>query len=258
MTEQSKSQGIALVTGAAKRIGRAIALGLANAGWDVAIHYHRSTDDAETLCKEIAAMRRRAVTIQADLSQAAEVERMVPRCVEQLGRPTCLVNNASVFEFDEIRTVKSADWDAMHVTNLRAPILLARDFARLLPEGVEGNIINLLDQKLANLNPDFFSYTISKAGLATATHTLAMALAPRIRVNAVAPGLTLVSGDQTEENFKQAHKMTPLGRAGDLDDIVASILFLLNTQSVTGQTIFVDGGQRLMPLDRDVMYKVQP
>jgi NAD(P)-dependent dehydrogenase (short-subunit alcohol dehydrogenase family) len=169
-----------------------------------------------------------------------------------------LVNNASVFEFDEIRSLKLDNWDRMHAANLRAPILLARDFARFLPDGVNGNIINLLDQKIENLNPDFFSYTISKMGLAAATHSLAMALAPRIRVNAVAPGLTLVSGDQSEENFQQAHTMTPLGRAGDLDDIVASILFLLNTKSVTGQTIFVDGGQRLMPLDRDVMYKVQP
>ena len=256
MTEKTSSQGIALVTGAAKRIGRAISLGLANAGWDVAIHYHHSAADAETLRKEIVALGRRAITMQADLAQVADVEGMMQRCVEQIGAPTCLVNNASMFEFDEIRTLKSDEWDAMHAANLRAPILLARDFARFLPEGAQGNIINLLDQKIANLNPDFFSYTISKAGLDAATHTLAMALAPRIRVNAVAPGLTLVSGDQTPENFDQAHKMTPLGRAGKLDDIVAAVLFLLNTQSVTGQTIFIDGGQRLMPLDRDVMYKV--
>ena len=257
MTKKTSSQGIALVTGAAKRIGRAISLGLASAGWDVAIHFHNSAADAETLRKEIVALGRRAITMQANLSQAADVEGMMQRCVEQLGAPTCLVNNASVFEFDEIRSLKSADWDTMHAANLRAPILLARDFARFVPDGAQGNIINLLDQKIANLNPDFFSYTISKAGLDAATHTLAMALAPRIRVNAVAPGLTLVSGDQTPENFALAHRMTPLGRAGDLDDIVASVLFLLRTRSITGQTIFVDGGQRLMPLDRDVMYKVQ-
>ena len=256
MTEKTPSQGIALVTGAAKRIGRAIAYGLAQAGWDVAIHYHRSAADAESLQKEIRALGRRAIAIQADLAQITDVESMLQRCVEHLGAPTCLVNNASVFEFDEIRSFKSGEWDAMHAANLRAPILLARDFARFLPDGVQGNIINLLDQKIDNLNPDFFSYTISKAGLNAATHTLAMALAPRIRVNAVAPGLTLVSGDQTSDNFAQAHRMTPLGKAGDLDDIVAAVLFLLNTQSVTGQTIFIDGGQRLMPLDRDVMYKI--
>ncbi len=256
MTEKSSSQGIALVTGAAKRIGRAIAHGLANAGWDVAIHYHHSAADAETLRKEIVELGRRATTIKVDLAQVADVEGLMQRCVEQLGAPTCLVNNASLFEFDEIRSLKSGEWDAMHAANLRAPILLARDFARFLPEGAEGSIINLLDQKIANLNPDFFSYTISKAGLDAATHTLAMALAPRIRVNAVAPGLTLLSGDQTPENFAQAHRMTPLGRAGKLDDIVAAVLFLLNTKSVTGQTIFIDGGQRLMPLDRDVMYSV--
>ncbi len=256
MTEKSSSQGIALVTGAAKRIGRAIALGLAKAGWDVAIHYHRSAADAETLRREIFALGQRAITIPADLSQVADVEGMMQRCVEQLGAPTCLVNNASMFEFDQIRSLKSGEWDAMHTANLRAPILLARDFARFLPEGAEGNIINLLDQKIANLNPDFFSYTISKAGLDAATHTLAMALAPHIRVNAVAPGLTLVSGDQTSENFAQAHRMAPLARAGNLEDILAAVLFLLATKSVTGQTIFIDGGQRLMPLDRDVMYKV--
>ena len=256
MTEKNSSQGIALVTGAAKRIGRAIAHGLARAGWDVAIHYHRSEGEAEALRGEITALGRRATTLRADLANVTEVETLIQRCADQLGTPTCLVNNASMFIFDEISSVTTAQWDAMHAANLRAPIILSRDFARHLPPGVEVNIINLLDQKIANLNPDFFSYTISKVGLDAATHTLAMALAPRIRVNAVAPGLTLVSGDQTPENFTQAHRMTPLGRAGDLDDIVASVLFLLRTKSITGQTIFVDGGQRLMPLDRDVMYKV--
>ena len=257
MTENKPLQGIALVTGAAKRIGRAIAYGLAKAGWDVAIHYHRSNADAESLQKEITALGRRAILLQADLAQTAKVEGLMRCCVDQLGAPTCLVNNASVFSFDEIGSVTASEWDTMHAANLRAPILLARDFARFLPSDSEGNIINLLDQKIDNLNPDFFSYTISKAGLDAATYTLAMALAPRIRVNAVAPGLTLVSGDQTPDNFTQAHRMTPLGRAGNLDDIVAAVLFLLNTKSVTGQTIFIDGGQRLMPLDRDVMYKVQ-
>jgi NAD(P)-dependent dehydrogenase (short-subunit alcohol dehydrogenase family) len=256
MTIKTQPQGIALVTGAAKRIGRAIAHGLASAGWDVAIHFHRSVADAEMLKKEITELGRRAVTLQADLAQAAEVEGLIQRCADQLGAPTCLVNNASVFHFDEIGSVVSQKWDAMQATNLRAPIILARDFAKHLPANTEGNIINLLDQKIANLNPDFFSYTIGKVGLAAATHMMAMALAPRIRVNAIAPGLTLVSGDQTPENFAAAHRMTPLGRAGNADDIVAAVLFLVQTKSVTGQTIFIDGGQRLMPLDRDVMYKV--
>jgi NAD(P)-dependent dehydrogenase (short-subunit alcohol dehydrogenase family) len=256
MTEKNPSQGIALVTGAAKRIGCAIARGLAQAGWDVAIHCHRSESDAKTLQGEIAELGRRAITLRADLANATEVEHLIQRCADQLGAPTCLVNNASMFSYDNISSVTTAQWDATHAANLRAPIILSRDFAKHLPAGVDGNIINLLDQKLANLNPDFFSYTISKAGLDAATHTMAMALAPRIRVNAVAPGLTLVSGDQTPDNFAQAHCMTPLGRAGDLDDIVASVLFLLRTKSITGQTIFVDGGQRLVPLDRDVMYKI--
>lgn len=257
MTEKSSLQGIALVTGAAKRIGCAIAHGLAREGWDVAIHYHRSQADAETLRSEITDLGRRAIMLRADLANPVEVEALIQHCADQLGVPTCLVNNASMFSFDEISSVTTAQWDAMHATNLRAPIILSRDFAHHLPAGVEGNIINLLDQKIANLNPDFFSYTIAKAGLNAATHAIAMALAPHIRVNAVAPGLTLVSGDQTPDNFARAHRMTPLGRAGDLDDIVDAVLFLLNTKSVTGQTIFIDGGQRLMPLDRDVMYKVR-
>jgi NAD(P)-dependent dehydrogenase (short-subunit alcohol dehydrogenase family) len=256
MKEKNPSQGVALVTGAAKRIGCAIAHGLARAGWDVAIHYHRSQADAETLQGEILDLGRRAITLRANLANPAELESLVQYCADQLGAPTCLVNNASMFSFDEITSVTTAQWDAMHATNLRAPIVLSRDFAEHLPAGAEGNIINLLDQKIVNLNPDFFSYTIAKVGLNAATHTMAMALAPRIRVNAVAPGLTLVSGDQTPDNFAQAHRMTPLGRAGDMDDIVDAVLFLLNTKSVTGQTIFIDGGQRLMPLDRDVMYKV--
>ena len=257
MTDKISAQGIALVTGAAKRIGNAIAHGLATAGWDVAIHFHRSVADAESLQNEIVALGRRGITLQADLAQASEVEQLIERCTDRLGTPTCLVNNASVFNFDELKSVTLNNWDAMQATNLRAPIMLARDFARFLPAGAEGNIINLLDQKIANLNPDFFSYTIAKVGLEAATHIMAMALAPRIRVNAIAPGLTLVSGDQTSENFAQAHRMTPLGGAGKLDDIVAAVLFLLQTNSVTGQTIFVDGGQRLMPLDRDVMYTVR-
>ena len=167
------------------------------------------------------------------------------------------MNNASVFSFDEIGSVTASEWDAMHATNLRAPIILSRDFATHLSPGAEGNIINLLDQKIANLNPDFFSYTISKVGLVAATHTMAMALAPRIRVNAVAPGLTLLSGDQTPDNFAAAQRMTPLGYAGNMDDIVAATLFLLQTKSITGQTIFIDGGQRFFAMDRDVMFKVR-
>jgi NAD(P)-dependent dehydrogenase (short-subunit alcohol dehydrogenase family) len=257
MTPGTTSQRVALVTGAAKRIGRAIALGLSSAGWDVAIHYHRSKADAESLHEEISARGRRSVMLQADLARISQVEALIPECAEKLGPPTCLINNASVFNFDTIDSVTGGDWDAIQATNLRAPILLARDFVRLMPDGLSGNVVNLLDQKIANLNPDFFSYTISKVGLEAATHTMAMALAPRVRVNAVAPGLTLVSGDQTPENFAQAHRMTPLGGAGKLDDIVAAVLFLIQTESVTGQTIFIDGGQRLMALDRDVMYKVQ-
>ena len=249
-------KNIALVTGAAKRIGRAIAIGLARAGWDVAIHYRSSQADAEKVASEITPLGQRCVLLQADLAQIYDVENLVNRCSAEFGAPTCLINNASGFEFDDIHSVTPESWDAMQAINLRAPVILAKHFAASLPPGAEGHIINLLDQKIANLNPDFFSYTIAKIGLEGATRTLAMALAPGIRVNAIAPGLTLLSGDQTPDNFAQAQRMTPLGYAGNMDDIVAATLFLLQTKSITGQTIFIDGGQRFLAMDRDVMFKV--
>ncbi|MEO6023500.1 MAG: SDR family oxidoreductase [Burkholderiales bacterium] len=252
----NQGKNIALVTGAAKRIGRSIAIGLAHAGWDIAIHYGSSKDDAENVAREITQLGRRCVLLQADLAQATTVENLVSRCAAGLGAPTCLVNNASSFDFDDIKSVTPNSWDAMQAINLRAPLLLARHFAEQLPPGVEGNIINLLDQKIANLNPDYFSYTLAKIALEGATRTLAMALAPLIRVNAVAPGLTLRSGDQTPDNFAAAQRMTPLSRAGNMEDIVAATLFLLQTRSITGQTIFIDGGQRFFAMDRDVMFKV--
>ena len=253
----NKGKQIALITGAAKRIGRSIAIGLARAGWDVALHYRSSQADAENVAREITQLGRRCLLLQADLSQVSSVENLISRCAAELGAPTCLVNNASSFDFDDIFSVTPNTWDAMQAINLRAPLFLAKHFAEALPPGFEGNIINLLDQKIANLNPDFFSYTIAKIGLEGATRTLAMALAPRIRVNAVAPGLTLLSGDQTPDNFAAAQRMTPLGYAGNMDDIVAATLFLLQTKSITGQTIFIDGGQRFFAMDCDVMFKVR-
>jgi NAD(P)-dependent dehydrogenase (short-subunit alcohol dehydrogenase family) len=246
---------IVLVTGAARRIGRAVALGMARAGWDVCVHYHRSQAEADQLVGELCKLGVRAAAVCADLTDAAQVQGIIARCAQLLGAPHCLVNNASRFEYDSLTSLSTQSWDAHLDVNLRAPILLARDFARALPMERDGCIINMLDQKVFNLNPDFFSYTIAKIGLAGATRMLALALAPRIRVCAVAPGLTLLSGDQNQENFDKAHLATPLGRAGDMDDIVATVLYLVSTGSLTGETISVDGGQRLVPMERDVMFK---
>jgi NAD(P)-dependent dehydrogenase (short-subunit alcohol dehydrogenase family) len=246
----------ALITGAAKRIGRALALGLAGAGWNVCVHYHRSEQEAADLVVELVDKGVRAAAIGADLNDLGQLEGLTRQCAYLLGAPTCLINNASLFNYDVATDFTAASW-ARHIdVNLRAPVMLSRDFARWLPAAQEGCVINLLDQKIFNLNPDFFSYTMAKIGLEGATRLLAVALAPRVRVCAIAPGLTLPSADQSVENFAAAHTVTPLGRAGNVDDIVASALYILNTPSLTGQTLCVDGGQRFLPLDRDVMFKV--
>lgn len=244
------------MTGAAKRIGRAIALGLAEDGWDVCIHYYRSDSDAERVACIAREFGVTAACVKADLRCGDQVANLIARCSELIGPLTCLINNASLFEYDSAATLTVETWDSHQSVNLRAPILLARDFAAQVPTDESGCVINLLDQKVFNLNPDFFSYTVAKVGLEAATRMLALALAPRVRVCGIAPGLTLLSGDQTPENFAKASRVAPLGASGDMADVVATVRYLLNTPSITGQTICVDGGQRLIPLDRDVMFKV--
>lgn len=249
---------IALVTGAAKRLGRAIAIGLAEQGWDVAIHYGSSTAAAEDTVRTIQALGRRSVALQADLTDETQATKLIARCREALGQPTCLVNNASLFQYDVASSFGYTALDTHMHTNVAAPLVLARDLYRSLGkvEGAEpkGVVINLLDQKLANLNPDFLSYTLSKAALQAATTLLAQAFAPRLRVVGVAPGITLVSGDQSEDGFSKAHAMTPLGKSSAPEDIAAAICYLAQARAVTGTTLYVDGGQHLLPLDRDVMF----
>jgi NAD(P)-dependent dehydrogenase (short-subunit alcohol dehydrogenase family) len=244
----------ALVTGAGKRIGAAIARMLAGDGWRVIVHYNRSAAEAERLAAEIAAGGGVCVPVQADLSRQDEVEALIGRCVSAHGRLDCLVNNASSFFHDDIRTVS---WNSLrdHLTpNLIAPVLLCRDFAAQFdaPEG--GCIVNLLDQKVQNLNPDFLSYTLSKIALAGLTEMLAMALAPRIRVCAVAPGLTMISGKQTEASFERAWRAAPLGRSSTPEEVAACVRFILSVPSMTGETIFVDGGESLRGRPRDVAF----
>ncbi|HYC42049.1 MAG TPA: SDR family oxidoreductase [Noviherbaspirillum sp.] len=245
---------VALVTGAARRIGRTIALALAQRGWDVVVHYGRSGDEALATVREIEALGRKAAALQCDLVDEQAVNRLPDHAAAALGPISCVVNNASLFESDTAADFSVACLDRHMHANLAAPVILARALHAATPDGAQSVVINLLDQKLYNLNPDFLSYTLSKAGLQTATTVLAQALAPKVRVVGVAPGLTMVSGSQTEEGFAKAHRMTPLGRSSTPEDVASAVCFAAENQSITGTTLLVDGGQHLIPLQRDVMF----
>lgn len=234
-----------LVTGAAKRLGRAIALRLAGDGYDVAIHYRSSKAEAEAVAGEIRQLGRRAALVDGELSKEAEVATLVPRAAAALGPLTALVNSASVFEDDRVETATRESWDKHLDTNLRAPLVLSQAFAKQLPAGVDGGIVNIVDQQVLNLTPQFMSYTVSKAGLWTLTRTLAQALAPRIRVNAVAPGPSLKAERQSQANFDAHVKATLLERASEPADIAGAVSYLMSAPAVTGQMIVVDSGQHL-------------
>ncbi|WP_374655024.1 SDR family oxidoreductase [Dongia sp.] len=236
---------IAFVTGGARRLGRATALKLAGDGWDVAIHCHRSLDAAQATAADIRALGRRCIVLQADLGDEGMVERLIPAICSDLGAPTCLVNNASVFEMDKIETVTRDSWDRHMETNLRAPFVLSQALARHLPEGAQGNIVNMLDQRVWKLTPYFMSYTVAKMGLWTLTRTMALALAPRIRVNAVGPGPTLPSPRQTPEHFAAQSAAMPLGHGATPEEIADTILYILSASAMTGQMIALDGGEHL-------------
>jgi NAD(P)-dependent dehydrogenase (short-subunit alcohol dehydrogenase family) len=250
----TSSPRVALVTGAGRRLGRAIALGLAAAGWDVAVHYRSSEAEARETAAGIEALGRRAALLQCDLANEAAARGLVARAVEALGPVSCVVNNASLFEYDNA-TEFSPALLALHMqANVAAPVLLAQALHAATPAGSQASVINLLDQKLYNLNPDFLSYTLSKAALHTATTMLAQALAPTVRVVGVAPGITMVSGEQSEDGFAQAHQATPLGRSSTPQDIADAVVYAASARALTGTTLLVDGGQHLMPLPRDVMF----
>jgi NAD(P)-dependent dehydrogenase (short-subunit alcohol dehydrogenase family) len=249
---------VALVTGGARRIGRTIALAFAQRGWDVALHYGRSRSDARATAREIEALGRRTVLLAADLANEKDVRALLPQAVRALGRIDCVVNNASLFSLDTAVDTSFASMAAHYAINTAAPVLLARELHRLTPEGAQACVINLLDQKLFNPNPDFLSYTLSKAALHAATTLLAQALAPRLRVVGVAPGITLTSGDQSDAGFAQAHTMTPLGRSSTPEDIAEAVLFAAESRAITGTTFLVDGGQHLVPTTRDIMFLTEP
>ena len=257
---QPERPRVVLITGGARRIGRALALGFAARGWDVAVHYGSSGEEAGAVVAEIVALGRRAVALQAELGDEAQVERLLPACTAALGRPACIVNNASRFEEDTAQDIGYDLLLRLTAMNVGAPVVLARMLYEATPEAARtdetqrGVVINVLDQKLYNMNPDYLSYTLSKAALQTATVALAQALAPKVRVVGLAPGLTLQSGDQTQDGFEAAHRITPLGRASRPEDIVAAALYLADAAGVTGTTLVVDGGQHLLPMPRDVMF----
>lgn len=250
----SASPKIALITGAARRLGRAIALGMAADGWDIVVHYRTSRAEAEGTANDIEQLGRRAALLDGDLADESVSKSLLPRASDLLGPVNCVVNNASLFEFDDASSFSSDMLHAHMQANLAAPLILAQSLHALTPAGQQSVVINLLDQKLFNLNPDFLSYTLSKAGLHTATTLLAQALAPKVRVVGVAPGLTLVSGDQTEAGFSKAHQQTPLGKSSTPDDIAGAVCYLARAQAVTGTVLVVDGGQHLIPTQRDVMF----
>lgn len=236
---------IALVTGAAKRIGRAIALDLARHGWAVAIHYNRSAAAAERVVGEIMAAGGKASSFRADLNVEADAAALAEHVVAALGPMRCLVNNASVFEKDDAHSATRESWDLHMQVNLRAPFVLTQAFARQLPADWPGNVVNILDQRVWNLTPFFTSYTVSKAALWALTQTLAMALAPQVRVNAVGPGPTLPSPRQSEEQFVRQWSSLPLARQVQPQEICDAVRFILAAPSMTGQMIAIDGGQHL-------------
>ena len=243
MTEARASRGAALVTGGAKRIGRAICLELAAAGFDVAVHHRDSHAEAADLVREIEGMGRCAVGLSADLADVIATHELIGRAVEALGPLSVLVNNASVFADDRLHTITGESWAAHLDVNLRAPVLLAQAFARQAPDGA--SIVNILDQRVLKPDPRFFSYGLSKSALWVATRTMAQALAPRIRVNGVGPGPTLPSVHQAAGEFEAEARATPLQRAGSPEAVADAVRWLVDAGQVTGQMIAVDGGQHL-------------
>jgi NAD(P)-dependent dehydrogenase (short-subunit alcohol dehydrogenase family) len=252
----------ALVTGAGKRLGRAMALYLASRGHDVAVHYATSRDEAEAVVGEIRAMGRRAQAFQADLLVEAETEALIPAATAVLGPLTVLVNNASIFEYDRIDTATRQSWDRHLESNLRAPYVLTQSFARQCPPALtdengeplaQGLIVNMIDQRILKLTPEFSTYTIAKMGLWALTRTAAQGLAPHVRVNAIGPGPTLQGSRQSSEHFVRQRAATVLGRGASPADITAALGFFLDSPALTGQFLAIDGGQHLAWQTPDVL-----
>lgn len=248
------SAGTVLVTGGARRLGRSIALELAAAGWQVAVHFRASEAEARETVAECA-RHAPSDAFQADLADEAQVRDVFERVAARFGAVDAVVNNASVFEHDTAQDFSAGALAAHMATNTAAPVLLAQALAaHVAQRQSQAVVVNLLDQKLWNPNPDFFSYTLSKAALEAATTLLAQALAPRLRVVGVAPGLTLTSHLLTQEQFEKLHRLSPLGRSSTAEDVARTVRFALENASITGTTLLVDGGQHLMKFDRDFSF----
>lgn len=248
--------GSALVTGAGKRIGRALALRLADAGYDIAVHYNSSKTDAEDVAALIEKQGRRAAVVKADLSEESETEKLIEKATAEIGPVSVLVNSASAFEHDDIETMSRASWDRHMEANLRAPVKLAQDFAKQARQGANNLIVNLIDQRVLKLTPQFLSYTASKAALFSITKTLAQALGPKgIRVNAIGPGPTLKNPRQSDEDWRRQNEATVLGHGAKPEDISAALIYLTTARAVTGQMIAVDGGQHLAWQTPDVLVR---
>jgi NAD(P)-dependent dehydrogenase (short-subunit alcohol dehydrogenase family) len=249
-------KGAALVTGAARRIGAVIARRLAEEGYAVGVHANRSIAEAEALAAELRAAGFRAAALAADLSDRAAVAGLLPACAAALGPVRLLVNNAAGFRYDTAADFAEDDLDFHLRPNLEAPLILARDLARAL--GREpGAVVNMLDHKVTALNPDFFTYTVAKTALAGATRMMAMAFDGRVRVNGVAPGITLISGKQTEAGFQRAWTAPPLGRSATPEEVADAVLFAAETESLNGQILVLDGGESLLERKRDVAFEGQ-
>lgn len=248
--------GAALITGAGKRIGKALALALADAGYDIAAHYRSSETEVEDTLAQVKAKGRNGVALKADLSKEAETATLIPKGAKALGPLTLLVNSASVFENDDIGSMTRQSWDTHMETNLRAPLKLAQDFVAQSPNEANNLIVNIIDQRVLKLTPQFLSYTLSKASLFTLTKTLAQALGPQgIRVNGIGPGPVLKNPRQSEEDWRRQNEATVLGHGATPQDIADALIYLIGAQSVTGQMIAVDGGQHLTWQTPDVLVK---
>lgn len=258
----SSAPRTALVTGAGKRLGREIALGLAKAGWRVAVHYRSSESEALQTAQDCLALNAansslspQTFIFQADLADEAATRQLLPRVVQQLGQVDAVVNSAALFEHDDVASFSYANMAQHWASNTGAAIVLAQALHQHAQargaQAAESVVINMLDQKLWNPNPDFLSYTLSKAALESANTLLAQALAPLVRVVGVAPGLTLTSHMLDDDKFQQLHKLSPLGRSSSVEDVVSTVVFAMHNRAITGTTLLVDGGQHLMKFERD-------
>jgi NAD(P)-dependent dehydrogenase (short-subunit alcohol dehydrogenase family) len=245
MSNRTNRQQVALVTGAANRLGAAMARALASAGFAVIIHHRGGEADAKALAAEITSAGGQAATLKADLAIRRQRAGLIGKAARPFGPLTVLVNNASSFEPDSIADLDEALWDRHMAVHLEAPAFLARDFAAQLPDGVQGNIVNIIDERILHLTPNYFSYTLSKASLWTMTQTMAQSLAPRIRVNAIGPGPTLREKGQSEAAFQRSQAVSPLGYGANAGDVAETLLYLLGAKAVTGQMIALDGGKHL-------------